>query len=66
MSKAASCTGGRKINHRPAAWVSFQEITRQSLALNYSSNDSFDAHPELRIATRIVRRNGDFNDDVAG
>lgn len=42
----------------------FQEITRQSLGINYSANDSFGTHPELRVATKIVRRNENFAEDM--
>jgi hypothetical protein len=44
---------------------SFQDITRQALTTNYSSNDHFDGHTELRLATKIVNRNDVFSKDMA-
>ncbi|KAF3407828.1 Interferon-induced GTP-binding protein Mx2 [Talaromyces pinophilus] len=44
---------------------SFQDITRQALTTNYSSNDVFDIHRELRFATVIVNRNDIYSKDMA-
>lgn len=44
---------------------SFQDITRQALTTNYSSNDVFDSHRELRFATVIVNRNDVYSNDMA-
>lgn len=42
----------------------FQDMTRQALTTNYSSNDLFDSQTELRLATRIVNRNYIYSTDM--
>lgn len=42
----------------------FQEITALALKAQYGSNDIFDNHDSLKLATAIVKRNVIFSDDV--
>jgi hypothetical protein len=43
---------------------SFQNITQLAIAANYSLDDIFDTHQDVRLATLVSSRNVDFSDDV--
>ncbi|KKZ68835.1 hypothetical protein EMCG_00006 [[Emmonsia] crescens] len=42
----------------------FQDLISLALTTNYGADDLFDEHPELRIATEIVRRNTIFSEQM--
>lgn len=45
--------------------TSFQNLTVHALSANYSSTNAFEDNPALKLATKIVNRDGKFSEDLS-